>query len=334
MELINAIMAAIWDQADTVILALVPIADGMLNYLSVAAVVFTGLSIWGGVNVMFGPIIRMCVAIGIAKWLLFGWVGFTHMLIEDAHTVIGMMLGVGYAGPAQMLDVASDLAARASQVWVAPEWTSIGDNMAAQAAGLLMPVLIYVGLASAGLMAIVSEVGFVIGCAFVPLLLPWIALSGTAFFGWGGLLFAVRAALRIGILGVNASMWANAVRGVLAIGGTGWMMGHAEVYTLLGLSLLCILTTWSINGIAAELVGGGGGLGFGSIMRTSSGLQSAGSAVSGGVNAAGTASKAAGNAISTASKMASAARGGGGGGAPRGGGTIGRSSGTGSPFGN
>jgi hypothetical protein len=192
----------------------------------------------------------------------------------------------------------------------------------------LIAVIMWVGIAMTGLLAVLEEIGLLIGGIAGPMILGGLCFPLTMPLAWHAVVFLVNCGVRIVMMGVASHVQANAILSVVNVGGDDVPLTHAEVFDLFGVSVFCFLFAWSMNGLAGRLVGGGmGAMGYATVARASSAIWT-------GVTIASAGMAAGGRAIGGALGAIGGSAGGGIGGGGAGGGMarITTSSGSGNPF--
>jgi hypothetical protein len=331
---INAIISALADQTHGTAAALTPYGEALTGPFAVLFAVTTGIAWANGNANLVAPLMRWTGACALTFYALWQWPQITDDTLAGSRQVVGLLTG-GYDGPATLFRTANDVAVRCfaetNGASMLSPWTYWQVFLCD-----IVGILVWLGLAMTGLLAILAEFQLVVGAACVPLVLPALAFPVTMPIGWGGVTFMASAGLRVIILGATSHYMANAVTQVLSLAGTDHHLTGEQLMTLLGIGCLTALAGFTMNGIARDLISGAvGTLGLSSIAGTA-GMVIGGARIAGGAAASvgygalGAGGLAAKGGHALYSTMSSGRSGGGGGG---GGGRVTQSSGKGSAFG-
>lgn len=322
---IEGVIDAVGVQVAQAIGALVPVGLALTGSFTVLAILSLGAAIIAGANAIVSPIIRMTGAAAGTFWAIREWPTIVRGALDAARAAIGLMIG-GYSGPSTLFGMANDIAGRVGAEYSSFSITAPLTGIADALMGALAAILIWLGLAVTGLLAVLAEFQLLIGAAVAPLVLPALAFGLTSSLGWAPVRFLVSAAVRVVIMGATSAIMANAVTGVIDLGGSDVALTHEQIMTLLGVALLTALVGICCNSLARDLASGSpGSLGLSSVARTGSVVSTAASAVStaGGMALGG---------IGAAAKAAGGPAGRATGAVGRGIAKVARSSGSGSPF--
>jgi hypothetical protein len=276
---IEHIIDLVGNQVAGAIGALVPVGLALSGSFTVLSILFLGASIISGANAVVPQIIRVTGAAAATFWGIREWPAITHGTLDAARAAVGLMIG-GYSGPSMLFQMANDVTGRVLAEYTSFSITAPVTSIADGIMGALSAVLIWLGLAITGLLAVLAEFQLLIGAAVAPLVLPALAFGLTNSLGWAPVRFMVSAGLRVVIMGLVSYVMAGAVTSVISVGGTDTPLTHEQVMTLMGVALLTALVGICCNSLARDLVGGGpGSLGLNSITRTGNVMSSAAGAV-------------------------------------------------------
>lgn len=280
MELgtIDAVINQIGSQVAGSIGTLQDVGLGIAYPLGVLTILFFGMALATSQTALLTSTFMAMGAITLTTWLILLWPGLVMDTRAWTHEVIGRLLGAVYAGPSTVFRLAGTMIRRmgAEQMSV---WTAVSNPLNMLAAGFAM-AMTFLGFCVAGILAVLAEIEFLIGCAVAPLLLPGLAFSVSASFGWGALRYLVFGSIKIIILGGIATIMANAITGVIYKPGAAEFLTEEQIWTVFGLSLLMMVLSVGGYMLPSQILAGSPGtLGLGSVSQ-------AGGVVTGSVSAA------------------------------------------------
>lgn len=265
----------------------------------VLSILLLGASLMQG-GVALSSILRMTGAAAGTTWALKEWQDIVLGTLNGARNAIGVVIP-GYAGPSSLFAMATEIAGRIELEQVACGWNA-ARCIGLAVLGGLSGIIVWVGLAWAGLLATIAEFQLLIGAVAAPLLLPALAFPLTSQLGWGVVHFLVKAGVRVVVMGVTSWVMADALARTIRVPGTDQGLTSEAIYSLIGLAVLTYLVSTYASSLANDLVGGGAGsLGYAAATRTG------GQLAQGAVTVASTVAKGVAAAPAAASAAASGA---------------------------
>ena len=306
---IERVIATVGRSAAAAVGALSDVGLPLAASFIVLSIVLMGVSLMQG-GVALSSIIRMTGAAAGTTWVLKEWQDIVLGTLNGARNAIGVVIP-GYTGPSSLFRMATDIAGRIELEQVAcgwDAWRCIGLAVLGGISG----IIVWVGLAWAGLLATIAEFQLLIGAVAAPLILPALAFPLTSQLGWGVVHFVVKAGVRVVVMGVTSWVMADALAQTISVPGTDEGLTSEAIYSLIGLAVLTYMVSTYASSLANDLVGGGAGsLGYSAATATGSQLTqsavTAASTAAKGVAAAPTAASATVSAASSAYRGASRA---------------------------
>ena len=328
-DLINDIILLVADQAMAVADALAPTAQAIASSFAIVSIVMLGANIALGGGGLLAPLASMTMWSSIAYALATTWSSIIAGCLATANAALGLLAGM--TGTLTLGEATAKITSR-----MMAEPASWGWSMSGMVTAIAQDVfiafactIVTIGLAIPMLLAMLAKLSLVLGAATAPLILGGLAFSVTRPLAFGALTFMVSSTLRIVTLGALSVMFARALQGQIDLPGADATLTFADNIGLVVTAVFAVLSGFSANSIAGQLVGSGvGALGIGSFARPVAAAAAASTGVGGALVGAGAAARAGGAAAGAAAGSAARSMGGG-----SSGGSISRSSGTGgNPF--
>lgn len=307
---IERVIDQVGNEVAAMVGVLAPIGQSITLSLTVLAVIAMGCALAQGASIAVGTLLRVTAAATLTNWAISQWDTIARGTVQGSRQIIGMLIP-GYAGPSTLLDMAMTTSARIEAEQMAFSYGGIGEFITGHLMGLIAPAFVFLGLSAIGLLAILAEVLLLLGASIAPLLLPFLAFTATASIGWGPLRFLLQSSIRIIMLGGVNHLMAKAITAVVIIPlGTDGLR-HEDMYALMGLSLLCFLVAWCVNGVARDSAGGGGptSMGMGAMTTVGGYTVAMGSGAAGAIGAGAKGGAAAARGAISGGKAAGAAMG-------------------------
>ena len=327
LSLIERVIANLTAQAAGMVGMLEPIGVGMAVSFGVLTVIALGASLMNG-GMALSAILGAMMWTTLAGWFAGNWETVVLGSLSTGTAILGMFIP-SYSGPTDLFVAAAQVGDRIATIPLAESW-SLGDMAAGAFKGVLLAIVVpvaIVGLAIPGILAILSTLTLVVGSLLGPIIIAGVGWSVTRPLAIGAVNFVISGTVRVVSCGLVAHLFAQALTSELVLPSTGEAISLSAIAGLMLTAAFAAITGFAVNNLSGQIVGGGvGSLGLASLNRPMAAAQAGSAAAGGALGAAGGAVRAGGGAAgSMAGREMAAYR-------SMGGGSVGKSSGTGSAF--
>lgn len=240
---------------------LIPTGMMMAQYLVTLSCMMLGFSLVQG---LIGFAVRAANFLIVAAG--------THAAIANWATVVLALPGLtrdigadiipGFNGPMTLFGSAIEVANRLGHASVSFSFSSWSDAISSIGAMLGSPFIIpviFLGMISTGVCAIVMEICLLLGTIMGPLLIPFLAFGLTAPVGMAYLTFLLYAMLEVVMMSALSHFVGAAVIDIIVVPGRADEITNTDVYILLGLGGIMTVTSGVLFYVGGKMVGSGFG---------------------------------------------------------------------------